>query len=223
MKILFLGCSWTNGCELGYNEDKEKYRFSSIVGRRLNAEVVNLAVDGCSNHAIARTFLEEDLSQYNRVYVQMTMPNRFEWYDPTGKSQIVKLNEKIKKCTNKKDIERLEKEISNSVYPQWDRILSNKKRFMTTGNILEGKEWWIRFFEDIYDSKLGQCEENMYFHLFKNRLTVLNIPHLIFSINPRIKLPIDLQLESKKYPREMGTHPTKIGHVMIASDILKLL
>tara|TARA_B100001113_G_scaffold273024_1_gene227692 strand:+ start:391 stop:1050 length:660 start_codon:yes stop_codon:yes gene_type:complete len=219
MKILFLGCSWTNGCELGYDEDREKYRFSTIVGRRLNAEVVNLALDGCSNHAIARIFLEEDLSQYNRVYVQMTMPNRFEWYDSTGKSQIVKLKEKIKISSNKRHLKKL----NDPVYPQWDRILSNKKRFMTTGNILEGKEWWIRFFEDIYESKLGECEENLFFHLFKNRLTVLNIPHLILSINPRIKLPIDLQLETNKYPREMGTHPTKIGHIMIANDILKLL
>ena len=58
MKLLFLGCSYTAGCEL---RDREKYRFSTIVGQKLNAEVVNLAMDGYSNHAIARKFLEQDI------------------------------------------------------------------------------------------------------------------------------------------------------------------
>ena len=47
MKLLFLGCSWTFGCELAEGRraiqtiiDK---RYSTIIGKKLNAEVINLA------------------------------------------------------------------------------------------------------------------------------------------------------------------------------------
>lgn len=224
MKILFLGCSWTNGYELGLVEDREKYRFSTIIGRKLNAEVVNLSEPGRSNHAIARIFLEQDLSQYDRVFVQMSHNNRFEWYDPTGESQNVKLREKIERSSGK-ERERQLKVLSKPIPTQnlWDKILVTKKQYMTTGNVFEGKEWWQRFYEEIYGDKLGESQEYMYFHLFKNRLTTLNIPHLIFSINFECKVPIDLQLNQMKYPRAKGLHPNKIGHIMIANDILKLL
>ena len=234
MKLLFLGCSWTRGCELGKPDECRNYRYSTIIGRRLDAEVVNLSADGRSNHAIARIFLEQDLSQYDRVFVQMTHSNRFEWYDPIGKSQKAKLEEKLKISTDKGKRRLLNKHFNESPWTKqnifnydknslWDRILSDQKRQMITGNNFEGKEWWIRFYEEIYDDKLGESEEYMYFHLFKNRLTVLNIPHLIFSINSRIKLPIDLQFNQNKYPRSKGNHPNKIGHIMISNDILKLI
>ena len=224
MKILFLGCSWTNGYELGLVEDREKYRFSTIIGRKLNAEVVNLSEPGRSNHAIARIFLEQDLSQYDRVFVQMSHNNRFEWYDPTGESQNVKLREKIERSSGK-ERERQLKVLSKPIPTQnlWDKILVTKKQYMTTGNVFEGKEWWQRFYEEIYGDKLGESQEYMYFHLFKNRLTTLNIPHLIFSINFECKVPIDIQLNQMKYPRAKGLHPNKIGHIMLANDILKLL
>ena len=224
MKILFLGCSWTDGYELGLVEDREKYRFSTIIGRKLNAEVVNLSEPGRSNHAIARIFLEQDLSQYDRVFIQMSNINRFEWYDPTGKSQNVKLREKIERSSGK-ERERQLKILSKPIPTQnlWDKILVTKKQYLTTGNVFEGKEWWQRFYEEIYDDKLVESQEYMYFHLFKNRLTALNIPHLIFSINSKCKLPIDLQLNQMKYPRAPQGHPNKIGHIMLANDILKLL
>tara|TARA_Y100001973_G_C5200460_1_gene337234 strand:+ start:2110 stop:2778 length:669 start_codon:yes stop_codon:yes gene_type:complete len=222
MRLLFLGCSWTNGCEL---DDNEKYRFSTIIGKRLNAEVVNLSADGRSNHAIARIFLEQDLSQYDRVFVQLTQVSRTEWYDSEGKSKKVKFLEKIKflEKESPRGLRRQQHKFNQVWEPVWDRILVDKERFMITGNIFEGKEWWIRYYEEIYNDEFGESEEKMIFYLIKNRLTHLNIPHLIFSINSKCKLPVDLQLNQMKYPRAKGNHPNKIGHIMIASDILKLL
>ena len=70
MKLLFLGCSWTWGDEL---QNREKERYSSIIGKRLNADVVNLGENGFSNHAIARIFLDQNLDQYDYVFVQLTL------------------------------------------------------------------------------------------------------------------------------------------------------
>ena len=234
MKILFLGDSWTNGCEL---KDNEKYRFSTILGKKLNAEVVNISADGRSNHAIARTFLEQDLSQYDRVFVQLTNISRTEWYDSEGKSKKVKFLEKIKflerknkekQISHKYGFKKQYEKFNNVWDASWDRILVDQERYMTTGNIFEGKEWWIRYYEEIYNDEFGKSEEKMIFYLIKNRLTHLNIPHLIFSINCQCELPIDLQLNQMKYPRSNGRiapggHPNKIGHITISNDILKLL
>lgn len=58
MKILFAGCSVTYGDELEDLSD----RFSDVIGRELNAEVVNIAGKGLSNDAIVRkiiTYFEE--------------------------------------------------------------------------------------------------------------------------------------------------------------------
>ncbi len=229
MKILFLGDSWTNGCEL---KDNEKYRFSTILGKKLNAEVVNISADGRSNHAIARTFLEQDLSQYDRVFVQLTNISRTEWYDSEGKSKKVKFHEKVKFLEKEfpfsNGLKRQQNKVNHVLDASWDRILVDQERFMTTGNIFEGKEWWIRYYEEIYNDEFGKSEEKMIFYLIKNRLTHLNIPHLIFSINCQCELPIDLQLNQMKYPRSNGRiapggHPNKIGHIMISNDILKLL
>ena len=229
MKILFLGDSWTNGCEL---KDNEKYRFSTILGKKLNAEVVNISADGRSNHAIARTFLEQDLSQYDRVFVQLTNISRTEWYDSEGKSKKVKFHEKVKFLEKEfpfsNGLKRQQNKVNHVLDASWDRILVDQERFMITGNIFEGKEWWIRYYEEIYNDEFGKSEEKMIFYLIKNRLTHLNIPHLIFSINCQCELPIDLQLNQMKYPRSNGRiapggHPNKIGHIMISNDILKLL
>lgn len=225
MRLLFLGCSWTWGCEIAVGKSmlekiKEK-RFSSIIGRRLDAEVVNLAENGFSNHAIARIFLEQDLESFDKIFVQLTYPSRTEWYDPTGMFNKVKLLAKIKEFPNKREkwLKRLEKKETRL----WDRILGGKERFLTTGKVLEGKEWWIHYFEEIYHDEYGLTEEMLFFNLIKNKLKRMSKDHLIFSINPKCKLPIDLQLNLSKYPRAKQNHPNALGHSMIASDIMKLL
>ena len=226
MRLLFLGCSWTWGCEIASGksmlETIIKKRYSSIIGRKLDAEVVNLADNGFSNHAIARIFLEQDLESFDKIFVQLTYPSRTEWYDPTGMFNKVKLFEKIKKFPHKKEkwLERFERKKEPRL---WDRILIGKERFLTTGKVLEGKEWWIHYFEEIYHDEYGLTEEMLIFNLIKNKLKRLNKDHLIFSIDPKCKLPIDLQLNLSKYPRAKGNHPNAVGHFMIASDIMKLL
>ena len=229
MKLLFLGCSWTYGCELAEGRNmhsiiKEK-RYSTIIGKRLNADVINLAKNGLSNHAIARIFLEQDLELYDKIFVQMTLPSRTEVYDPTGdhnKAKIMdKMNEmvELRKLGVFRQIERLKMDRSGD----WTPILSDKKRFMLTGNLLDNKEWWQHYYEEIYTETFGITEEMLVFTLIKNKLTRMKKDHLIFSINRKCKLPIDLQLNKQIYPRKKGNHPDELGHVMIASNIMKLL
>ena len=229
MRLLFLGCSWTYGAEIAEGKKmlekiKEK-RYSSIIGKRLDAEVVNLAENGFSNHAIARIFLEQDIESFDKIFVQLTYPSRTEWYDPTGMFNKAKILAKMKELSYKSEkwFEKQKRHLEKKEVGEWDKILVDKERYLTTGHLLEGKEWWIHYYEEIYNDKYGLTEEMLFFNLIKNKLKRLNKDHLIFSINPKCKLPIDLQLNLSKYPRAKGNHPNQMGHLMIASDIMKLL
>ena len=247
MKLLFLGCSYTAGCEL---RDREKYRFSTLVGQKLNAEVVNLAMDGYSNHAIARKFLEQDLDQYDMVFVQMTRISRTEWYDENVKAMKAKILERNndksfgqywrskdkRGRSNAKDrydeikakyFANIEKQLKNvqfaSEEDKWDKILATKLRFMKTDNLVDGEEWWVRYYNEIYTNEYGKSDEFLFYWLMKNKLTERGISNLFFTIEPKTNLSFDLLIDHPKYPREKLGHPTKIGHVMIARDIMKLL
>ena len=222
MRLLFLGCSWTYGCELA---EGSKSRFSTLIGKKLDADVVNLARNGMSNHAIARIFLEQDLESFDKIFVQLSHPARTEWYDPTGRFNKAKIIAKMKDRPHSSEKWRTKqlKNLVKFIGGEWDSILPNKKRFMTTGKILDGKEWWISYYEQIYTDHYGTTEEMLLFNLIKNKLTRMGKNHLIFSINPKCNLPIDLQLNNPKYPRAVANHPNEIGHLMIASDIMKLL
>ena len=214
MRLLTLGDSWTFGDEL---EDRSKECFSTLVGRRINAEVTNLGWNGISNHGIARRFLESDISEYNLVLVQMTHPSRTEWYDKRGTATRYKRNIQKKLYPNV----RYRKE--PKIQSEWDSIMVDKEHYMSTGNIMDGKEWWIRYYEELYHDKYGESDEMLFFHLIKNKLTNMSIPYIMMTINKRTKMHFDLQLNKSKYPRAKGNHPNKLGHIMIASDIMKLL
>ena len=229
MRLLFLGCSWTYGCELAEGQDMkrkiEERRYSTIIGKKLNAEVVNIAENGMSNHAIARIFLEQDLESFDKIFVQLTYPVRTEWYDSTGMSHKAKSLAKIKEYPNRngKWIEKMKAELKKERSGIWDSILPNKTRFMITGNLLEEKEWWLHYYSDIYTDQYGITEEMLIFNLIRNKMKRMGKSHLILSINPKCKLPIDLQLNNINYPRAKGSHPNSLGHIMIASDIMRLL
>ena len=94
---------------------------------------------------------------------------------------------------------------------------------MTTGNILEGKEWWEHYYEEIYTDEYGNVEERLIYNLIKNKLVRMNKKHVISTINPDCTLPIDINLKKGKYPRAKGNHPNALGHIMIASHIMRLL
>ena len=226
MKLLFLGCSWTYGDELASGHRAQERiiekRFSTIIGKRLNAEVVNLSSSGLSNHAIARKFLNQDLKQYDHVFVQLTLPDRTEWFDAKGtslkdqpKSSIMKI--KTGRINNRRFL------LMKKNNAKWSSIMPHFPQYMRTGNLIDGKEWWQHYYEEIYTDKFGETEEMLIYNLVKNKLTNLGIKHTIMSINPRCKLPVDLNLKNGKYPRANGLHPNSIGHIMIAKDIMRLL
>ena len=82
MEILFVGCSITWGDEL---QDRLKDRYSRLVCDALGANETNIAECGQSNDWIARKTVEAvRAKQYDRVYVQLTIPCRMEYFVKDG-------------------------------------------------------------------------------------------------------------------------------------------
>ena len=82
MEFLFVGCSMTWGDEL---EDRFNSRYSKIVSDALGANETNIAQCGQSNDWIARRTVEETRKKrYDRVYVQLTVPSRMEYFTAQG-------------------------------------------------------------------------------------------------------------------------------------------
>lgn len=82
MDILFVGCSITWGDEL---KDRLNTRYSKLLCDALGANEYNVAECGTSNDWIARRTVEETRKRkYDRVYVQLTMPSRLEYFNEEG-------------------------------------------------------------------------------------------------------------------------------------------
>lgn len=79
MEILFAGCSNTWGDEL---KDRLNSRYSKIMCDALGANETNIAECGRSNDWISRRVLEETKKKhYDLVVVQLTIPNRIEYFE----------------------------------------------------------------------------------------------------------------------------------------------
>ena len=78
MEFLFVGCSITWGDEL---KDRFSTRYSKLICKALGATENNTAECGRSNDWIARRTVEETRKKkYDRVYVQLTVPSRIEYF-----------------------------------------------------------------------------------------------------------------------------------------------
>ena len=78
MDFLFVGCSITLGDEL---KDRLNTRYSELVCDALGANEHNIAECGQSNDWIARRTVEETRKRrYDRIYVQLTIPSRLEYF-----------------------------------------------------------------------------------------------------------------------------------------------
>ena len=81
-------------------------------------------------------------------------------------------------------------------------------------------DWWTDYYKNIYSSEYGFAYEKLAYTAIKGHWG--STPLIITTINADGE-SYDLRLEDKKYPRLPKKHPNRIGHWMIANDIMKLI
>jgi hypothetical protein len=94
LKIIFVGCSFTWGLELG--ERREEQRFSRLVCDELGAEEINISRCGWSNDMILHNFLKQPKADV--AVIQWSSISRWQvWNDNSNEWELLLANEKIKR------------------------------------------------------------------------------------------------------------------------------
>jgi|TARA_Y100000033_G_scaffold46324_1_gene50670 hypothetical protein len=195
MKIFFNGCSWTYGKEL---EDRENSRFSSLLGKTFDAEVVNVSKPGSSNHRLLRSTYEYcDPSTYDVAVLQFTFPARTEYY--SDDSHTPSREGKFMKIT--------------------PTCLVNSR----TKNSAAHQDYRNRYYETAYSEELGHTTEYMVFQALQDYFFRYNVPVITLTLNRDSVLPYDLLLNTADVPRAEGGHPNEKGHQVIARKIESII
>tara|TARA_B000000557_G_C20709405_1_gene415181 strand:+ start:100 stop:693 length:594 start_codon:yes stop_codon:yes gene_type:complete len=191
MKILFNGCSWTRGAEL---ENIEEERFATLVCKELKADCDMLGAGGRGNHRITRTTLEKlEESSYDLAVIQLSQPSRAEFYRD-GQYDSVKWH------VNQRE------RIGGRRKKDWDDDI---------------KHFWYIYYKKIYQDQYGSDEEKMFMTAIKNTCLVQKIPLILMTINGETVHNFDMNLVKMNLPLHTGNHPTKEGHQIISSEIIK--
>ena len=202
MKIYFDGDSWTRGNEID-EEHRKSRRFSALVSKKLDAEEKNISKGGASNNRIVRQLLlENDISQYDLVIIQMTYPERSEIFRERAKKWMT--------------ITIGDTPLSNW-YP-WQQ----RKKWLEKRGI--NHHFWTQYYREVYNETYGATYEMIHAATIRSHCKANNVPLILMTNNNLVsKEKFDLDLEVPKYPKTVGAHPTEQGHKLISEDILRLL
>ena len=212
MKIYVDGCSYSYGQEL---KDPEKTRYSTLLGNKMGAEVYNIARCSASNARIVRNLLvENDITKYDLAIIQLTFPERLEYYDP----HRVPKNKKNKGWTN------ITIHNATDVDYGGDFKAKSREEEIRKGIKPIDKEFWNYYYKNIYQEQYGRAYEQIAHTTIKNHCKVNNVPLALLTSDDSTPLEYTLQLNNgKRYAKAKYRHPNELGHMRIALDLMFII
>ena len=172
MKIYFDGGSWTWGAEL---KDPYQSRYSKIVSDKLGAEEYNISKPGASNARMVRRLLvdHKDLSEFDLVVVQMTYPQRMEYYDKDMKKFLQNRNWSK---TAKLSINQL-REV---------RWCKDQRKLLLNNTVLDNKDKaWLDYYRYIYEDEYGDTYDDMYATAIRSYCKAKSVPLILSTIKKK--------------------------------------
>ena len=216
MKIYFDGCSFTWGAEL---EHPKKERYSRLICNDLGAEETNLSTSGGSNDRIVRNLLiENNIEEYDLAIIQMTFPVRTEYWEE-NKNRWVRVNPKwnyARWCLDEREDWNDSNPWSrrrNPFYPKIDKL---EEKFVDHG------EHWKYYYKHIHTGYYSQTKENIQSQTIRNHCKAHNVPVILLTINGWSKVNFDYTVKLNSKTRVGKGHPNKLGHEVIASNLLSI-
>ena len=217
MKIYFDGCSWTWGSELE-NENEERY--SKLICDHLGAEETNLSMCGGSNDRIVRNLLvENDIEKYDAAFIQMTIPLRTEYLKVSrweeDKWTRVSIRKRFENWLHE-DSETLigDKEYYDTALSKFD---SERKKLVAD----DITKFWRYYYTRVANIKYFQTKEKIHLETIRNTCKAKGVPLVLSTINTYSNLDFDYVMKVKKVTSAPKGHPNKLGHKIIANDLLK--
>ncbi len=206
MKIYFDGCSYTWGAELQPNHKEQRY--SKLICNHLGAEETNRSSSGGSNDRIVRNLLvENNIEEYDLAIIQMTYPVRTEYWDD-NKNRWIKVNPKYNFTRWLLDLKK-----DNPFHSKIDKL---GEKFVDHG------DHWMYYYKYIHHEYYSQVKENIESQTIRNHCKAHNVPVILLTMNLWSKNYFDYKIQLDGKARADKGHPNKLGHEIIASDLLSI-
>tara|TARA_B100000131_G_scaffold12522_1_gene12960 strand:+ start:1459 stop:2091 length:633 start_codon:yes stop_codon:yes gene_type:complete len=210
MKIYFDGCSWTWGSEL---KDPYQSRYSKIVSDKLGAEEYNISKPGASNSRMVRRLLvdHKDLSEFDLIVIQMTYPQRMEYYDKDMRKFVQNRNWSQ---TAKLSINQL-REV---------RWCKDQRKLLLNNAVLDNKDKaWLDYYRYIYEDEYGDTYDDMYATAIRSYCKANSVPLILATTKKKKHSKLSYDVYCGDVPRASGGHPNEEGHSIQAQQILELI
>ena len=210
MKIYFDGCSWTWGAEL---KDPYQSRYSKIVSDKLGAEEYNISKPGASNSRMVRRLLvdHKDLSEFDLIVIQMTYPQRMEYYDKDMRKFVQNRNWSQ---TAKLSINQL-REV---------RWCKDQRKLLLNNAVLDNKDKaWLDYYRYIYEDEYGDTYDDMYATAIRSYCKANSVPLILATTKKKKHSKLSYDVYCGDVPRASGGHPNEEGHSIQAQQILELI
>ena len=210
MKIYFDGCSWTWGAEL---KDPYQSRYSKIVSDKLGAEEYNISQRGASNARMVRQLLvdHKDISEFDLIVIQMTYPQRMEYYDKDKKKFVQNRNWSQ---TAKLSIKQL-REV---------RWCKEQRKLLLDNAVLDNKDKaWLDYYRYIYEDEYGDTYDDMYATAIRSYCKANSVPLILATTKKKKHSKLSYDVYCGDVPRASGGHPNEEGHSIQAQQILELI
>lgn len=107
---------------------------------------------------------------------------------------------------------------------QWQKVKYNT-RTKDVGDKNPQKEFWTKYYHEIYHDEFGKSDEKIFYTLI--RALLKNKPHVIIGLlhndsifSPSCNVPADLIYRRGSLPKAEFGHPNEDGHKILANDIV---
>jgi len=210
MKIYFDGCSWTWGAEL---KDPYQSRYSKIVSDKLGAEEYNISKPGASNSRMVRQLLvdHKDLSEFDLIVIQMTYPQRMEYYDKDMRKFVQNRNWSQ---TAKLSINQL-REV---------RWCKDQRKLLLNNAVLDNiDKAWLDYYRYIYEDEYGDTYDDMYATAIRSYCKANSVPLILATTKKKKNCKLTYDVYCGDVSRASGGHPNEEGHAIHAQQILELI
>ena len=208
MKIYFDGCSWCWGSELA---DRES-RYSKIICDHYGAEEYNISKTGACNSRLTRQLLtnHKNIREFDLVIIQLTYPQRQEYYDTTKKKFVNNRNwmDLAKRSPEELRVPRLR---------MWDKDL---RHAIINNELNDIDKAWLEYYRHIYNDEYGDVYEDMYATAIRSYCKANDVPLILATIKCKRKSKLQYDVYCGDVPRHKHGHPTEEGHVIHAKQMI---
>lgn len=207
MKIYFDGCSFCWGAEL---KDPYQSRYSKIICDRLGAEEYNISKKGASNSRIVRQLLvdHKNICDFDLVIVQLTYPQRQEYYDKEKK--------KFVNNRNWEGVARLSLEQLREV----KYCKKHRKLLLENAELDPVDKAWLDYYRYVYEDEYGDAYEDMHVTAIRSYCKANSVPLILATTKKKKHSKLSYDIYCGDVPRAKGGHPNEEGHAINASQIL---